>query len=164
MAAESDPDTAGAIMQSAGLTPYDVEKGDCYFCYDEFGSRYEVPLYALFEPRNLLQDSNGAPGSVPAVEAPASEAPARGSAPAHDQKQSEVVFKIRLSTNEPDIEVKAKAHSTILDLKKQMLAVKGYAVEAQRVILFGKLLPDALTLQQANVRDGPVLQFMIKKA
>jgi len=59
MSAEAgDASTAAAIMDSAGLTPYDIDKADSCYCYDQLGNRYEVPMFVLYEPSNLLDDNS----------------------------------------------------------------------------------------------------------
>ena len=51
-AVESDGSTAALILDSAGVT----YKHDLSECYDERGSKYELPAYVLSEPCNLIRD------------------------------------------------------------------------------------------------------------
>ncbi|CAH1449994.1 unnamed protein product [Lactuca virosa] len=51
-AAEADIELAQAIIDSAGVI---VHKPDMTVCYDEGGTKYEIPRYVLSEPTNLIQ-------------------------------------------------------------------------------------------------------------
>ncbi|KAI3680838.1 hypothetical protein L6452_35614 [Arctium lappa] len=54
-AAEAELRFAQAIIDSAGII---VQHPDLTLCYDERGARYELPLYVLSEPRNLIRNPN----------------------------------------------------------------------------------------------------------
>lgn len=56
-ACEADHVTAKAIIESAGII---VRKADMTVCYDELGSKYELPKYVLSRPTNLLHDAPAA--------------------------------------------------------------------------------------------------------
>ncbi|XP_071698221.1 uncharacterized protein [Rutidosis leptorrhynchoides] len=53
-AAEADIELAQVIVDSAGVL---VHKPDMTVCYDEGGTKYEIPRYVLSEPTNLIQRS-----------------------------------------------------------------------------------------------------------
>ncbi|WOL09147.1 ubiquitin domain-containing protein 1 [Canna indica] len=53
-AAEGDITFAQAIVDSAGII---VTSDDMSTCYDERGTKYELPMFVLSEPINLIQDS-----------------------------------------------------------------------------------------------------------
>jgi len=55
-ACEADQGTAKAIIDSAGII---VSKPDMTVCYDERGSKYELPKYVLSAPTNLQKDPPG---------------------------------------------------------------------------------------------------------
>ncbi|PWA78227.1 ubiquitin domain-containing protein 1 [Artemisia annua] len=52
-AAESEIQLAQAIVSSAGII---VQNPDLTLCYDERGAMYELPLYVLSEPTNLIPE------------------------------------------------------------------------------------------------------------
>jgi hypothetical protein len=59
-AAETNDETLrNEIVKAAGLTPAN-ERGTLESCYDELGNYYEVPVYCLRDPDNLvrLEDNN----------------------------------------------------------------------------------------------------------
>ena len=49
---EADASTAAVILDSAGIT----HNADLSTCYDERGSKYDLPEYVLSEPSNLIRD------------------------------------------------------------------------------------------------------------
>ncbi|XP_009605607.1 uncharacterized protein [Nicotiana tomentosiformis] len=51
-AAETDLDLAQAIVDSGGII---VHNTDMTVCYDETGTKYELPKYVLSEPTNMIR-------------------------------------------------------------------------------------------------------------
>ncbi|KAG7674455.1 putative Ubiquitin domain-containing protein 2 [Nannochloris sp. 'desiccata'] len=51
-ASEADLGTAKVILESAGVI---VASEDMTICYDERGSKYELPKYVLSDPSNLIR-------------------------------------------------------------------------------------------------------------
>lgn len=59
VAVEADDEaTTEAILESAELTLFDIEKPDTCFTYDSKGFKYEIPLYCLYTPGNLVKETN----------------------------------------------------------------------------------------------------------
>ncbi|KAJ0252689.1 UBD domain-containing protein [Hirschfeldia incana] len=52
-AAEAELTLAQTIIDSAGVI---VENRDLTLCWDERGARYELPMYVLSEPTNLIRE------------------------------------------------------------------------------------------------------------
>ncbi|KAI8368239.1 uncharacterized protein BYT42DRAFT_585868 [Radiomyces spectabilis] len=52
-----DVQLARSILEAANITLPTGDLSDG--CFDELGNRYEIPVYCLADPTNLLQDSNG---------------------------------------------------------------------------------------------------------
>jgi len=146
LAAESDDDTtAKVILQSAGLSPYDIDRPDYCFCYDERGFRYEVPMYILHEPRNLVV-------ATPDVVVSEEE---------KQKAEQDLTIKIRLSTG-TDIQYAGKGQDTILHLKQFVEKEKGIAPDRQKAIFQGKLLHDSATLAHCRISNNVVLQVMVR--
>eukprot|EP00898_Chlorokybus_atmophyticus_P001221 jgi/Chlat1/209/Chrsp1S03123 len=55
-----DLNLAVVILESAGVI---VSEPDLSVCYDERGSKYELPNYILRDPANLLEDDSAAAAS-----------------------------------------------------------------------------------------------------
>ena len=68
-----DDSTSAAILESAGLQPFDIEAADRFFTYDSKGFKYECPLYCLYTPSNLLRDPP--PGGLAVASTKSSQAP-----------------------------------------------------------------------------------------
>ncbi|XP_015164648.1 ubiquitin domain-containing protein 2-like isoform X1 [Solanum tuberosum] len=51
-AAEADLELAQAIVDSAGII---AQNTDMTICYDESGTKYELPKYVLSEPTNMIR-------------------------------------------------------------------------------------------------------------
>lgn len=69
-----DESTSAAILESAGLQPFDLDAADRFFTYDQKGFKYDVPLYCLYTPANLMRDPPPA-AAVSAASAAKSQAP-----------------------------------------------------------------------------------------
>jgi hypothetical protein len=54
-ATEADLATAKLILESAGVI---VASEDMTICYDERGSKYELPKYVLSDPVNIVRSKN----------------------------------------------------------------------------------------------------------
>jgi hypothetical protein len=69
-----DEGTSLAILDSAGLTPFDMNKPDCCFCYDDHGAKYEVPMYVLRDPANVVKtDEHNHSSQADAAASPAQQ-------------------------------------------------------------------------------------------
>jgi hypothetical protein len=77
----SNEDTASAILESANLQPLASDQADQAYTYDERGFKYDIPLYCVYNPSNLLRDP-------PAFAAATSVAAATASAKQHQQQQT----------------------------------------------------------------------------
>eukprot|EP00455_Lapot_gusevi_P037311 TRINITY_DN416_c0_g2_i1.p1 TRINITY_DN416_c0_g2~~TRINITY_DN416_c0_g2_i1.p1 ORF type:complete len:222 (+),score=47.19 TRINITY_DN416_c0_g2_i1:162-827(+) len=144
-----DEVTARAILDSSGLTPWDMETSDALFCYDPTGKRYVVPLWVLHLPRNLLPDEAAAtPTPQPIL---------------IEEKGVDLNFKIRLSTG-TDVEVVMKSTDTITEVKKRIANQLSIATDRQRAIFSGGILQDGQQLGAVGIKDGVVLQVMVRPA
>src|SRR5262245_14462449 len=65
-----DESTQAAILESAEMTPFDIERAEWCFSYDTKGYKYEVPLFTMYVPSNLKKD---APPPKPAAQPAASQ-------------------------------------------------------------------------------------------
>lgn len=59
-ACDADLETARAILQGAGVI---VAAADMSICYDERGSKYELPRFVISDPSNLVPTAPGKSGS-----------------------------------------------------------------------------------------------------
>lgn len=146
-----DDATARAIMQGAGLSPFDVdEAGEGTLTYDELGNRYVVPFIVLHTPRNLLSAQD-------VVDAPPSAAE-------QQRMEEEFTFKVRLSTGEADVVVeKLSGGATVARVKEIVHKERGHEPSSQRVLYRGAMLLDAQTVVRAGVENGCVFQVFVTR-
>jgi len=175
-----DEKTGRSILESAGVTPYTIDKAESCFCYDERGHRYDIPMFVLRLPKNLKSTSQEDPTQdleKAIVPKPESEKKAKLSeakeskddegvehvelpgAISDEKEKEKIKVKVRLSTAE-DLEVTLPAHLTFLDLKNIIASKKNILVDQQRIFLNGHALPDK-DLIKAHVKSGIFLQIFI---
>jgi len=120
-------------------------------CYDELGNRYQLPVYVLSAPINLLRE-----GSEPDTAAnvdDVSNAPPPG-------PSVEVPIKLLLSTGK---HVRLTVHSTdtIGSVKRQVQAAAGVDARRLRIFFAGKQLLDRQRISDAKIHRGYTLQVVV---
>ncbi|XP_022903828.1 ubiquitin domain-containing protein 1 [Onthophagus taurus] len=145
VAAESkDYELAQAILDGASVS---VPNGYLTECYDELGSRYQVPIYCLSYPINIVKEDNGR------------DSPAECSEPV--EGGSETVLKLRLSHNCMDVKLAVYSTDTIGVCKKKLQSQEGIESSRQRWFYGGKLLGDKLHVEEAKIPNGYVVQVIV---
>lgn len=103
-----DDSTSAAILESAGLQPFDIDAVERFFTYDQKGFKYEVPLYCLYAPSNLLRDAP--PPAAAAATAKAAQAPLQVQvAPSSARSQQHSSVNDEAKSAEPQSQVQAGA-------------------------------------------------------
>ncbi|KAG8435434.1 hypothetical protein GDO86_013388 [Hymenochirus boettgeri] len=141
----NDHELAQAIVDGASIT---LPHGSLTECYDELGTRYQLPVYCLAPPVNLImersdEDGTDAPDPIP-------------------NTRREFQLKVRLSTGK-DIKLNASMQDTIGQLKKQLHAVEGIEPCWQRWFFSGKLLTDRMKLQETKIQKDFVIQVIVNQ-
>ena len=126
-------------------------KGTLMDCYDELGNRYQLPVYVLSAPINLLRE-----GSEPDPAARGDEvnmAPPVG-------PSIEVPIKLLLSTGK---HVRLTVHSTdtIGAVKRQVQAAANVDARRLRIFFAGKQLLDRQRISDAKIHRGYTLQVVV---
>jgi len=96
VAAEAgDVDTTAAILESAGLTPFDVDENtppEHCFSYDPKGFKHFLPFYCIYTPPNIVPEqaqtttaTAAAPGKPPLVQVQAAPNANGGVAPQEEK-------------------------------------------------------------------------------
>jgi hypothetical protein len=154
-AAESDGDssTTQAILESAEMTPFDIERSDVCFTYDSKGFKYEIPLYCLYLPSNLLRDPPVKPASHSPLQV--QPAPPKAVSSASDALDAEIKqpealnagtgkslkFKVRFSTGLSDLAIEQRTSCSIGQLKALIHAKHAdLAPERIRIYYLGKYM------------------------
>ncbi|KAF2348820.1 Ubiquitin-binding domain [Trinorchestia longiramus] len=139
-----DFDLAQAIIDGASIT---LPNGGLTDCYDELGTRYQLPVYCLSLPVNVVVGRNK-------------------SASLHSEKSTwlpgeEVVIKVRLSTTSKDVKLPVRTFSTIAECKRALKEQEELGDVRQRWFYGGVLLPDRFRLNEFSVPHNHVIQSII---
>ena len=119
-------------------------------CYDELGNRYQLPVYVLSTPTNLIEDnSEGEAGADPDANA---------------SPGTEVPLKLRLSHLSKDLKVMVRSTDTVHRVKRLLHEKEGVEPERQRWFFGGKLLNDKLRIEDAHIPKGFVVQVIVSPA
>ena len=119
-------------------------------CYDELGNHYQLPVYVLSAPINLIKEGcecDSAPSEIALDSLP----------------QVEVPIKLCLS-NGKDYKLTVRSTDTILSIKCWIQSVENIAASRQRIYFSGKQLGDKLRIGDAKISRGYTLQVIIMEA
>ncbi|XP_046343201.1 ubiquitin domain-containing protein 2-like isoform X1 [Haliotis cracherodii] len=136
---------AQAIVDGANIS---LPHGTLMDCYDELGNRYQLPVYVLSAPTNLIEElsesDNGqdTDNSSPGIEIP---------------------IKFRLSHTNKDIKMPVRTTDSVYKIKKRICEDEGIEVVRQRFFYSGRLLNDKLRIEDAKVPKGHVIQVIVTK-
>ncbi|XP_066992015.1 ubiquitin domain-containing protein 1 [Anabrus simplex] len=145
VAAEAlDYELAQAILDGANIS---VPNGFLTECYDELGTRYQVPVYCLSYPINIVKEDNGR------------DSPAECSEPVDGG--AEMVLKLRLSSTCTDVKLPVSSKDTVGMAKKKLQSQEGLEPSRQRWFFGGKLLGDKLRIEEAKILPGYVVQVIV---
>lgn len=120
-------------------------------CYDELGNRYQLPVYCLAPPVNLITERGDEDPSADTL----------GESQAAPKKEFQL--KVRLSTGK-DVRLSASMADPVGLLKKQLQAQEGIEVAHQRWFFSGKLLTDKTRLQDTKIQKDFVVQVIVNQA
>lgn len=143
-AESSDYELAQAILDGANIS---VPNGFLTECYDELGTRYQVPVYCLSYPINIVKEDNGR------------DSPAECSEPVDGGL--EMILKLRLSSTCTDVKLAVSTKDTIGMAKRKLQLQEGLEPSRQRWFFGGKLLGDKLRIEETKVLPGYVVQVIV---
>lgn len=144
-AAESqDFQLAQAILDGAIIS---VPNGFLTECYDELGNRYQVPVYCLSYPINIVKEASGRDSPVECSES--------------IDGGTEVILKLRLSSTCSDVKLSVYSSDTIAIAKKKLQNQESIDPSSQRWFFGGKLLSDKMRVEEAKVTPGYVIQVIV---
>ncbi|XP_062436172.1 ubiquitin domain-containing protein 1 [Rhea pennata] len=141
----NDHGLAQAILDGASIT---LPHGSLTECYDELGNRYQLPVYCLAPPVNLILERGDEESAEPGEPLPSA--------------RREFALKVRLSTGK-DLRLNASMGDTIGQLKKQLQAQEGIDLAWQRWFFSGKLLTDRTRLQETKIQKDFVVQVIVNQ-
>ncbi|WAR22376.1 UBTD2-like protein [Mya arenaria] len=135
---------AQAIIDGASIT---LPHGTLMDCYDELGNRYQLPVYVLGAPTNLLDDT--------------SENDPPQDNDSKDPPGAETVIKLRISLTSKDIKIKVRTTDTMLKIKKRLFELEKIEPSRQRLFYSGKMLNDKLKIEDVKIPKGNVVQVIV---
>ncbi|XP_076877178.1 ubiquitin domain-containing protein 2-like [Brachyhypopomus gauderio] len=146
-----DHELAQAILDGAGVT---LPHGVLSECYDELGNRYQLPLYCLSQPVNMIEERPECDpeDDLPDPERPDSQAEAGEAWP----------LRLRLSTGR-DLRLDVCATDSVCHLKQRVQAQEGVAATAQRWFFSGRPLADKITLQELHIPSDYMVQVIVNQ-
>ncbi|XP_029466018.1 ubiquitin domain-containing protein 1 [Rhinatrema bivittatum] len=141
----NDHELAQAIVDGASIT---LPHGSLTECFDELGNRYQLPVYCLVPPVNLILERSDEEGADMPEPAPTT--------------RREFQLKVRLSTGK-DVKLSASMADTIGQLKKQLHVEEAIEPSWQRWFFSGKLLTDRMKLQESKIQKDFVIQVIVNQ-
>lgn len=155
---KDDTALAQAILDGAGIS---LPGGSLTECYDEWGTRYSIPVYCLSNPLNLVLESDRdspADFSEPVL---APDTASSGHTLSLSQGEEHKV-KVRLSTTGEDVRLVLNTLETVGMAKRKLQEQEGCPEPArQRWYFGGKLLGDKSRVGDAHIPQGYVVQCII---
>uniref|UniRef100_A0A3Q1BQM2 Ubiquitin-like domain-containing protein n=1 Tax=Amphiprion ocellaris TaxID=80972 RepID=A0A3Q1BQM2_AMPOC len=128
---------AQAILDGASIT---LPHGALTECYDELGNRYQLPVYCLSPPVNMIEErSDDDPGSG-----------------------GDCQLRLRLSTGR-DLRLTVRSTDTVGMMKRRLQSQEGVPATTQRWFFSGRPLTDRLRLDQLNISRDYVVQVILSQ-
>ena len=128
-------------------------------CYDELGNRYQLPVYCLSPPVNMIEErSEELDGSDP--DSGAAD-PSSGSA-SDPASGGECQLRLRLSTGR-DLRLAVRSTDTVGMMKRRLQSHEGVPAATQRWFFSGRPLTDRLRLDQLNISRDYVVQVILSQ-
>ncbi|CAE1299856.1 Ubiquitin domain-containing protein 2,Ubiquitin domain-containing protein 1 [Acanthosepion pharaonis] len=117
-----DHSLAQAIVDGANIS---LPNGTLMDCYDELGNRYQLPVYVLSAPTNLIEEASDSD----TIQDPESASPGL-----------ELPIKFRLSHSNKDLKLYVRTTDTVWKVKKRIFEEEGIDPSRQRWFFSGRLL------------------------
>ncbi|KAM7374552.1 hypothetical protein PAMP_007200 [Pampus punctatissimus] len=147
---------AQAILDGASIT---LPHGGLTECYDELGNRYQLPVYCLSPPVNMIEERSDEPdGSDP--DSGAAD-PSTGSI-GDPGSGGECQLRLRLSTGR-DLRLAVCSTDTVGMMKRRLQSQEGVPAATQRWFFSGRPLTDRLRLDQLNISRDYVVQVILSQ-
>ncbi|XP_023124313.1 ubiquitin domain-containing protein 2 [Amphiprion ocellaris] len=147
---------AQAILDGASIT---LPHGALTECYDELGNRYQLPVYCLSPPVNMIEERSDEPdGSDP--DSGAAD-PSSGSA-SDPGSGGDCQLRLRLSTGR-DLRLTVRSTDTVGMMKRRLQSQEGVPATTQRWFFSGRPLTDRLRLDQLNISRDYVVQVILSQ-
>lgn len=138
----NDYSLAQAIIDGANIS---LPNGTLTDCYDELGNRYQLPVYCLSAPVNMIEENGDHETNSESEQSP---------------NGAEIAIKVRLSTTGNDLKLALRTTDTVLSAKKKLQSIENVEM-SQRWFFGGKLLNDKMKIEEAKIPAGYIVQVVI---
>ncbi|XP_051537245.1 ubiquitin domain-containing protein 2-like [Myxocyprinus asiaticus] len=141
----NDHELAQAIIDGASIT---LPHGALTECYDELGNRYQLPVYCLSPPVNMIEEKSELE-TIEVPEAPVSEG-------------QECQLRLRLSTGQ-DLRLAVRTSDNVQQMKRRLQGQEGVAASTQRWFFSGRPLTDKMKLEDLKISRDYVVQVIVSQ-
>ncbi|KAM3847117.1 ubiquitin domain-containing protein 2 isoform 1-T1 [Vipera latastei] len=141
----NDHELAQAIIDGANIT---LPHGALTECYDELGNRYQLPVYCLAPPINMIEEK----GDLETLDFP-DPPPNSG---------HECQLRLRLSTGK-DLKLVVRSMDTVYHMKRRLHTVEGVEPRSQRWFFSGRPLADKMKLEELKIPRDYVVQVIVSQ-
>ncbi|XP_008061677.1 ubiquitin domain-containing protein 2 [Carlito syrichta] len=141
----NDHELAQAIIDGANIT---LPHGALTECYDELGSRYQLPVYCLAPPINMVEEKS----DMETLDIP-EPAPTSG---------YECQLRLRLSTGK-DLKLAVRSTDTVFHMKRRLHAAEGVEPGSQRWFFSGRPLTDKMKFEELKIPKDYVVQVIVSQ-
>lgn len=117
-------------------------------CYDELGNRYQLPVYCLAPPINMIEEKS----DTETLEIP-EPPPTSG---------YECQLRLRLSTGK-DLKLVVRSTDTVYHMKRRLHAAEGVEPCSQRWFFSGRPLTDKMKLEELKIPKDYVVQVIMSQ-
>ena len=134
---------------------YALFSGNLLECYDELGTRYQLPVYVLSLPVNLVDESTCDTSGLPNIDLTSLDSQSATKA------GSDVSLKFRFSNTGKDVKLTCRSTDTVLKIKRQLHEMEGVEPHDQRWCFGGRILSNKLRIEDANIPKGSLVQVIV---
>ncbi|KAJ8266781.1 hypothetical protein GJAV_G00134630 [Gymnothorax javanicus] len=145
----NDHELAQAILDGASIT---LPHGALTECYDELGNRYQLPVYCLAPPINMIDEERSESDAPEALPDP----------PPSSGQGQECQLRLRLSTGK-DLRLGVLTSDSVLQMKRRLQAEEGVVAASQRWFFSGRPLGDRMTLEELRISRDYVVQVIVSQ-
>lgn len=128
-------------------------------CYDELGNRYQLPVYCLSPPVNMIEERSDEPDGSDPDSLTADPSTSSASDPISG---GECQLRLRLSTGR-DLRLAVRSTDTVGMMKRRLQNLEGVPAATQRWFFSGRPLTDRLRLDQLNISRDYVVQVILSQ-
>ncbi|KAG8439273.1 hypothetical protein GDO86_005477 [Hymenochirus boettgeri] len=136
-------DSSGSLNENS-----DGTGGALTECYDELGNRYQLPVYCLAPPINMIEEKS----DTETLDIP-EQLPNSG---------HECHLRLRLSTGK-DLRLLVRSADTVYYMKRRLHTAEGVEPTSQRWFFSGRPLTDKMRLEELKIPKDFVVQVIVSQ-